>query len=109
MSDLAEKNLIKELRLDFTIQQKNYKEMPDFIRLAKQYPGVDGVSFSLLTDWKTGPEEEYKFNAIWKSYHPEFNKFLDILKDPIFDDDQYAALPFRYRQMALEKVEAGKL
>lgn len=94
MSDLSENNRIKELRLDFTIQRKNYREMPDFIRLAKQYPGVDGVSFGLLTDWKTGPEEEHTFNAVWKSDHPEFEQFLEILKDPIFMDKDYVAMPF---------------
>lgn len=103
ISGLAEKEHIKELRLDFIIQQKNYKEMSDFIRLARRFPSVDRVSFGLLADWKTWPKKEYEFHAIWKSYHPEFYDFLDVINSPVFDDTKYAALPFRYRQMALKK------
>jgi hypothetical protein len=80
------KNEIKFLRFDFVVQQTNYKEMTLFIEIGKKF-NVDKCYFSLLTDWGTWPVEEYKKHAIWKSDHPDFSNFIEVMKDDIFDDE----------------------
>ncbi len=85
LSGLTKQKLIGKLRLDFVVQQANYKEMPEFIRIAQSF-GAHKAYFSLIADWGTFTKEEYEFNCIWKKDHPEFKEFLEVLNDPIIDD-----------------------
>jgi sulfatase maturation enzyme AslB (radical SAM superfamily) len=85
ISELKRHNKINYLRLDFVVQQKNYKEMVQFINIGKKFK-VDSCYFSLVADWGTWSIDEYKSHAIWKTDHPEFNEFIETLKNPIFND-----------------------
>ena len=73
------------LRLDFVVQADNFTEMSDFVRLGRRL-GVDQVSFSLVVDWETWPEATFREKCIWRRDHPRFADFLDILREPLFDD-----------------------
>ena len=73
---------LKYLRLDFVVQQANFREMPDFVRLAQEF-GADSVGFSMLLNWGTWPQAEFENQCVWKTDHPEFDDFMDILRDPI--------------------------
>lgn len=86
MNELRRDGFIKYLKMDFVVQHANYKEMPDFIRLAKSFGHVDSVGFALITNWGTYPPEEFRRHAIWRSDHPELEDFLAVLRNPIFDD-----------------------
>jgi len=81
----------KWFRLDFVVQNVNFKEMPDFVELGKQL-GVDQVYFSLVIDWGTWPKEEYERQCVWKKSHHNFEDFLNMLKRPEFDDWPYVDL-----------------
>jgi wyosine [tRNA(Phe)-imidazoG37] synthetase (radical SAM superfamily) len=85
ISELRRNELIRELRLDFVVQQLNYKEMPKFVEIAKSFK-ADGAYFSLISDWGTFSKEEYNHHSIWKKDHPEFDDFLEVLRDPILND-----------------------
>jgi wyosine [tRNA(Phe)-imidazoG37] synthetase (radical SAM superfamily) len=78
-------NKFDNLILAFVVQRKNYKEMAGVIEIAKKY-NVDQVAFSGLDDWESWEREEYCENAICNPDHEEYSKFLEILKNPIFDD-----------------------
>ena len=85
LSKLRKENKIKFLRLDFVVQKTNYKEMPDFVKICKELD-VDQCYFSLVSDWGTWAVEEYKKHAIWKKDHEEFEDFIEVMKNPIFND-----------------------
>ena len=85
ISGLKKENKINQLRLDFVVQQLNYKEMPDFVEIAKKF-NADGAYFSLIADWGTFTKEEYDFSCIWKKDHPEFEEFLEVLRNPILNN-----------------------
>ena len=85
MSKLRKENKIKFLRLDFVVQKTNYKEMPDFVKICKEF-NVDQSYFSLVSDWGTWSVEEYQKHAIWKKDHEEFEDFIKVMKNPIFND-----------------------
>ena len=38
-----------------------------------------------MVDWGTWPEEIYEEKAIWKKTNPEFESFMEIMKNPVFD------------------------
>ena len=40
-----------------------------------------------MSDWGTWAVEEYEKHAIWKSNHEEFHDFIEVMKNPIFDEE----------------------
>ena len=85
LSSLRKSKYIKELRLDFVVQKLNYTEMPEFVEIAKRLE-VDGAYFSLVSNWGHWSEEEYFNHNVANESHPEFESFINILKNPIFND-----------------------
>lgn len=85
LAGLRQENKIKRLMLAFVVQQKNYKEMVEAIKIGQQF-NVDLFIFNLLNNWWSWPLEEFEQNAIWKVYHPEYPDFIEVLTDPIFDE-----------------------
>ena len=85
LSTLRAQGHIEHLRLDYVVQRANYREMPDFVKLAKQL-GVDQVFFSKATNWGTWSLAEFKDVCVWESQHPEHAEFRRIVADPILDD-----------------------
>ena len=83
---LRKSGKIKELRCDFVVQQRNYKEMPDFIDMCLSYDFVDEIYFSQIVNWGTFSDDEFKQHAIHQEDHSEHSQFLEILQDKIFDD-----------------------
>lgn len=93
------------LRLDFVVQRANYREMPAFVALAKSL-GADQVAFSMVLDWGTWSIAEYEQQCIWKQDHPEFEAFISVLEDPVFDDPIVALGNLtEYRLMARKRAE----
>lgn len=72
---------LRFLKLDFVVQQANYREMPQFVELGESL-GADRVGFSLLMNWGTWSTAEFNVRSIWRRDHPEFDHFLEVLRDP---------------------------
>jgi MoaA/NifB/PqqE/SkfB family radical SAM enzyme len=71
--------------ISMVVQENNFMEMPDFVRLGKRF-GFDTVYFSQLVNWGTFSEEEFRNRAIHLLTHPRNSEFVDLLKDEIFDE-----------------------
>ncbi|MCC2678689.1 MAG: hypothetical protein K0R29_1265 [Pseudobdellovibrio sp.] len=87
LNSLASENKLKNLRfwrLNFVVQNDNYHEMADFARWALSFNSISEVWFNLIADWGHLPSEEFTSKAVWKPEHPQHQKFLEVLKDPIF-------------------------
>lgn len=74
------------LRLDFVVQDHNFREIPAFVEMGKKY-GVDQVFFQKVANWGTFSLEEYKKRCIYDEDHPEFKEFYKIITDPLLKDD----------------------
>jgi len=77
---LRETGQLRFLKLDFVVQQANYREMPAFVELGKRV-GADRVGFSLLMNWGTWTTAEFNVRCIWRPDHPEFERFSEVLRD----------------------------
>jgi sulfatase maturation enzyme AslB (radical SAM superfamily) len=100
INDLRKNNVVKKLSADYVVQQLNFKEMPAFISLLDRYKAIDVISFSLINNWGTYPEEEFKHHAIWKADHPEHQQFLETLRDPLLSSNLVFwgnVLPYRQK------------
>lgn len=85
ISRIRQKNLIKDLCIDFVVQANNYKEMKPFVEIGKEYK-CDYVAFKHIDNWGTYTENEFKQIAVHDPSHPEHNDFLEILSDPVMKD-----------------------
>jgi len=85
---LRKENRLKEFSISFVIQQKNYQECKEFIKLGKAW-NVDSVVFTPILNWGTYSEEEFKRAiTLWDDgelpvLRPEYREFFS---DRIFDD-----------------------
>ncbi len=85
VASLRRKGDLEHVRTDFVVQQANYKEMKRYIEYSKHF-GFDVAAFSMIINWGTFGPEEFDSQAIQDLNHPEHEQFLEVLKDPIFDD-----------------------
>jgi len=70
--------------ISMVVQENNFREMPDFVRLGKRFNF--GVYFSKLVDWGTYPEEEFYRRAVHFPTHSKYSELVNLLKDEIFKD-----------------------
>lgn len=84
LSPLCRQGGIK-LQFHFVVQQANYREMADFAEIGRRFE-VDTVHFMKVVNWGTWTVGQFKEIAVWQPDHPEFESFLRILSQPIFDE-----------------------
>lgn len=94
---LRQQGSLAWLGVGMAVQANNFREMPAFVRLGKQF-GADTVLFSELENWGTYSDEEFKSRAVHYPDHPEhmeFKRLQDgaILRDPVVRKHFSAAKP----------------
>lgn len=77
------------LQLNFVVQTNNFREMPGFVKLAGAL-GARRVYFSALDNWNT--YHDYVERAVHLPGHPEHEKLLDILRDPLLRNESKITL-----------------
>jgi hypothetical protein len=65
------------------VQAKNFREMPEFVRLIRQF-GATTIFFQMIRNWGTFTAEEFATEFIGNSLHPDHAEFLEVLKAPEF-------------------------
>jgi glycosyltransferase involved in cell wall biosynthesis len=81
---LREDGPLEWVGISMVVQENNFEEMPEFVRLAERY-NFDTAYFSRLVNWGTYPEEEYNSRAIHSPTHPRHKEFLEVLRLEEFD------------------------
>lgn len=81
---LLKENKLESLEFRFVITSINYKEMIQFAHFAKKYSAY--VTFINLIEHDRNNNIYKQLNVIDKN-HPDYNNFIDVLKDPIFKED----------------------
>lgn len=72
---------IDAYELVFVVQKENFREMGDFVDLAKRV-GADRVYFERLTNWGTFSADDYEEKAVFSPSHPLHEEFLAAISDP---------------------------
>lgn len=106
LSEEKKKGKIPTVIINFVVNSLNYKEMPDFVQLAKDLDIT--ASFWELQKWSGNTEmlKNYENYAVFNRKHPQFQDLLEILKNPIFDSSYCLFNPMfqELREEALSKV-----
>ena len=85
LSELRKNNKVKYIELIFVVQNSNYREMIDFIKMAKKY-NFDKVGFSQISNWGTFTDKEFKKVSMLKKDGKPKRELKKILKNKIFKD-----------------------
>lgn len=85
VSELRRAGKIESFVIKFVVSATNFREMPDFVRLGKRL-GCDMVKFQLIVQFAHLSKQDYDELAIHQPQNRHYADFVDVLKDPIFDD-----------------------
>ena len=72
---------IRHLRLDFVVQARNFREMPDAVDIARAF-GFDRIHFQMIRNWGTFTVAEFDGHFIGSPDHPDYGEFLEVLRHP---------------------------
>jgi molybdenum cofactor biosynthesis enzyme MoaA len=85
VGQLRRERAIKHLRLDFVVQDVNFREMEAFVGLARSF-SPDRIYFSRADQWGTWTEEEFRRKCVWQEDHPDYAEFMEMLSRPVFSE-----------------------
>ncbi len=104
LGQLRREGKIKCLRIDYVVQDTNFREMETFVELCRPF-SPDTMQFSIAVNWGTWTSAQYKQKCVWDTDHPDHDEFLTIMARPVFSDPlvQLGNLT-QYRRRALMLV-----
>lgn len=85
ISNLRKKGELRQVRLILIVQNENFLQIPDFIKLTKQFC-FDNASFSMILPWSQS-KKEYEDKNIGSSEHPLHQDFLQVLRDSLLRNE----------------------
>jgi MoaA/NifB/PqqE/SkfB family radical SAM enzyme len=84
LSKLRREEKLKSFSINFVVQDHNYGEMPDFVKLGVALE-VDSIAFQKIYNAGTFTAEEFNKRTVFAPSHPEYKEFLAVLRSPIFN------------------------
>lgn len=91
-----------QVHTQFVVQQGNYLEIPDYIKLAKSL-GVEQVGLYAMTKWIHMKYEWWKRNRLFENPGTDFEFLADVLIK--YKDDPQLALCGNLKNFLLEKLK----
>ena len=94
MKTLRDNQKGRKIRLssDFLVQLDNYKEIPQYIEVAKSL-GFDKINLTKMWNWGTGGDDEFSRINVSDPAHPEYQLLIDIVSkynlDPMVHQSVY--------------------
>ena len=85
LGDMRRDSKLKRYEINMTVQADNYSEMADFLELGRRL-GCDAVLYYLIQNTGTHLATTYHDKSVADPSHPEHGTFLEVLRDPVFDD-----------------------
>lgn len=81
---LRREDQLRSVRISMVVQENNFTEMADFVRLGQRFD-LDSVFFTQLVNWGTYSEPEFRQRAVHLPEHPRHGEFIEALRDETFD------------------------
>ena len=99
MAEWKKQGKIERITINFVVHLMNYKEMPEFVKLAQRLDAV--AFFSAYRPW-TSAEYYRLYNevAVFEPTNKHYKEFVKILKNPIFQDKDHCFLEARLADIA---------
>lgn len=86
LGDLRKRGEIKYLQISMVVQAKNYRQMKQFVEMGRAF-NADQSMFIRLWNFSGSYQENELVSAdVCSALHPEHNRLLEMVSDPIFRD-----------------------
>lgn len=86
ISELRKTNDIKEFVVAAVVQDRNFRQMPEFIEHTFAKYAVDHIILRPVYQWGTMPEKTFWFKDVLNPKHPYHAEYLEILQHPALKD-----------------------
>jgi len=91
MAEWKRRGKIEWMTINFVVHLLNYKEMPDFVKLAQKLDVK--AYFTTYRPWKTaGYHKKYKEVAVFEPKNKHYKEFAEMLRNPVFKDEKHCML-----------------
>lgn len=110
VAELRRSGKLKHVRIHMVVQANNFREMPLFYELGSKHD-FDQIYYSRLANWGTFTNEEYSSRAVHDPSHQDHAEFLEVLKNPYFNDSRVilgSLHPLRNDEYDIERNGGGK-
>jgi uncharacterized Fe-S cluster-containing radical SAM superfamily protein len=84
VKSLREQGVINYLELATVVQDRNFRQLPEFTRRCIEEFGADVVRLRSFEPWGKKPIDVEWYTDVRNKYHPYHQEYLEIMKDPIF-------------------------
>jgi sulfatase maturation enzyme AslB (radical SAM superfamily) len=85
LGKLRSEGRLPEFVMNFVVQESNFHEMPDFVRLGKDH-GATRIVFSGYDPRAFHTQEHMRAVNVSATEHPRHPELIEILKDPMLSD-----------------------
>ena len=90
MSEWKKQGKIEWMTVNFVVHLMNYKEMPEFARLAQKLDVM--ALFTVYRPWDSAEyHKKYDEVAVFEPKNKHYKKLAKIMKDPVFKDKEHCS------------------
>lgn len=86
VKDLRQRNVINRLELATVVQERNFRELPEFTHRCLEEFDADLVRIRGFEPWGAMNKDIEWFFNVRNPFHPYYEEYLDIMKDPVFQN-----------------------
>lgn len=88
ISKLRKRGIINHFEIATVVCERNFREMPDYIKYCLQKFDPDKIRLRFFEPYGVRGKLVEWFYDIRNPYHPYYDEFVDVMKDPIFLDQK---------------------
>ena len=88
ISDLRKANIVNEFEIATVICERNFREMPDFVKTCLEEFAMDEIRLRFFEPYGVMDLNTEWFYDVRNEYHPYHDEFVEIMKDPIFENEK---------------------
>lgn len=87
ISELRRNGIVNNYEISIVVQERNFLELPSFIKRSINEFNVDHVVVKPLYNWFCMSDEDYWLKDVANPLHPYHAEWLKIMQNPIMDDN----------------------
>ena len=104
MSEWKKQGKIEWIILNFVVHIINYREMPEFVKLAQRLDAI--AFFSTYRPWDSCElYKKYDEMAVFEPKHEHYKEFAEMMHNPVFQDKQHCVLEGKLQEIALQNSD----
>ena len=83
---LREKGIVNNFEIATVVQERNFREMPEFTRRCIEEFGADTVRLKGFEPWGAMDKNVEWFFNVRNPLHPYYEEYVEVMKNPIFNN-----------------------